>query len=171
VKRPIRILVVALAVSAVNTLAGEGAGDDVQLEALAYEALAAGRAADAENLFVRALQESPQNAEAIAGLGFIRMREWEFAAAEVLFERALEIAPDDELLRSAHQDSRFWGRLKKGDEAAADGRGWEAAAQYRSALEIKLGDPHALERLVKLGPSSAEAAESAQMASSHREVR
>jgi len=57
---------------------------------------------EAERLFSEAVAENPNDVDSIVGLGIVRRRERRDAEAKVLFDRAMEIAPErrEEMLRA-----------------------------------------------------------------------
>ncbi|WP_429257226.1 cellulose synthase subunit BcsC-related outer membrane protein [Paraburkholderia sp. GAS334] len=109
------------------------------LQALARNDLAA-----AAPLLTRAAQARPDDAEAVGGLGVLRMREGRRDEARALFRRAAALAPDnrgkwDSLARTA----QFWGTLAEGRDAAAAGRPQDAGRAARAALAMEPGNADA----------------------------
>lgn len=100
-------------------------------------ALERGDLATAEPLLVRAARERPNDADALGGLGLLRMRTGHRDEASSLFLRAAAVAPDNRgkwlaLARTA----QFWGALATGREALAAGRGQDAERAARVALQL-----------------------------------
>lgn len=124
--------------------------DSLLVEEAGYEALEAGREEQAERLFLRALHLDSKSAASLAGLGFVRMRAWEFREAEARFAAALEVAPGDPVVSKALVDARYWAALKEGDAARSQGLHEKAQSRYREALTVKPGDASATERLAEL---------------------
>jgi len=78
----------------------------------AYDALEAGRLSAARRDFEGVLEDDPDSAEAVAGLGLADLRQGRFGPAEQRLARAIRMAPerrDD--WAPALEDARFYGRL------------------------------------------------------------
>jgi thioredoxin-like negative regulator of GroEL len=78
----------------------------------AYDALEAGRLSAARRGFEGVLEDDPDSAEAVAGLGLADLRQGRFGPAEQRLARAIRMAPerrDD--WAPALEDARFYGRL------------------------------------------------------------
>ena len=78
----------------------------------AYDALEAGRLRAARRGFEGVLEDDPDSAEAVAGLGLADLRQGRFGPAEQRLARAIRMAPerrDD--WAPALEDARFYGRL------------------------------------------------------------
>jgi tetratricopeptide (TPR) repeat protein len=97
------------------------------------QALARGDLSVADALLARAAQTRAGDADAVGGLGLVRMRQGRREEARVLFLRAAALAPDNrakwmDLARTA----QFWGTLAQGREAAAARRWrWSRTAWTR----------------------------------------
>ncbi len=110
----------------------------------AWGYLNSGELDKAEAIFTRLLRASPDNAEALAGLGLTRMKRQRFAGASEALEKALAIAPDTHRdLEPVLKEARFWANYKKAEQAWKQGR-------YRRALK-------ALDQADALRPNSYEA--------------
>lgn len=97
--------------------------------AKAYEALEAGRVSAARRAFEAVLEDDPDSAEAVAGLGLIDLRQGRFGPAERRLARAIRMAPgrrDD--WAPALEDARFYGRL-------AEARALHQQQNYDQALQ------------------------------------
>jgi tetratricopeptide (TPR) repeat protein len=105
-------------------LAGAGKGDSKEARQLAnaYALLDRkdnGRAAEA---FRRVLDEQPNNADAMAGLGFVKLRQEKFGQAEGLLARAIEIDPvKAERWEGALESARYWNLIVQAREARGGG--------------------------------------------------
>lgn len=100
-------------------------------------ALDRGDMALADPLLARAARARPSDAEAVGGLGLLRLREGRHAEARVLFQRAAALASDDRskwdgLARTA----LLWETIADGREAAAAGRTGDAERAARAALAM-----------------------------------
>lgn len=92
-----------------------------------YQALNANRLPEAERYFRKALAENASDAEALAGLGLIELRQQKFAAAKDTLGRAISMSPARaSAWRDAYQSADFYGSMlnarqlmdKKQDEQA-----------------------------------------------------
>ncbi|KWD54268.1 cellulose biosynthesis protein [Burkholderia ubonensis] len=102
------------------------------------QALARGDLAAAEPLLTQAVRVRAGDADALGGLGLLRLRQGRHDDARALFARAAALAPDqrgkwDSLARTA----RFWGTLARGRAAAAAGRPQDAERAARAALAMQ----------------------------------
>ncbi len=142
----------------------------------AYRSLKKDDLADAEARFRAALKVNPKDAGAQTGLGFVQMKQEDFASALKSFEAAATHA-DSRLLRDAIKEARFWMLMQEGSKAAKSSRGADAEALYSKALTERPSSPEAmegyagalmlrgdvaaaspvLERMVKADPANSEA--------------
>jgi tetratricopeptide (TPR) repeat protein len=100
-------------------------------------ALARGDLPAADTLLSHAAKARANDADAVGGLGLVRLRQGRQEEARVLFLRAAALAPDDRskwdgLARTA----LIWGTIAKGREAAAAGRAQEAQRDAQTALSL-----------------------------------
>ena len=101
-------------------------------------ALSRGDLAAAAPLLERAVAARPGDADAIGGLGLVRMREGQRDEARVLFDRAASLASDNRAKwQSLARTAQFWGTLAKGRDAASAGRPQDAERLAREALSIE----------------------------------
>ncbi|KWN18459.1 cellulose synthase subunit BcsC-related outer membrane protein [Burkholderia ubonensis] len=108
------------------------------------QALARGDLAAAEPLLTQAARVRAGDADAVGGLGLLRLRQGRHDDARALFTRAAALASDqrgkwDSLARTA----RFWGTLAQGRAAAAAGRPQDAERAARAALAMQPDSPDA----------------------------
>ncbi|KVN56307.1 cellulose synthase subunit BcsC-related outer membrane protein [Burkholderia stagnalis] len=108
------------------------------------QALARGDLAAADPLLAQAARTRAGDADALGGLGLLRLREGRHDDARALFARAASLAPDqrgkwDSLARTA----QFWGLLAQGRAAAAAGRPQDAERTARAALAMQPDNPDA----------------------------
>jgi thioredoxin-like negative regulator of GroEL len=95
----------------------------------AYGALEAGRLSAARRGFQGVLEDDPDSAEAVAGLGLADLRQGRFGAAEQRLARAIRMAPDRRAdWAPALEDARFYGRL-------AEARALNEQQNYDQALQ------------------------------------
>lgn len=106
----------------------------------AYTDLKNGNLAAAERQFAADLRANPNDPQAIAGLGLLRLRQQRFAEARDLLSRAIKAAPDQQKsLGPAYNSAMFWSRVEDAKRAAA-GRNYAAA---RAILTPILAHPSA----------------------------
>ncbi len=106
-------------------------------EIAGYAALQAGDLAQAKSSFDRALQNAPKSPQALAGLGFIRLKEQDFATAADLFTAATAEAPHDSIILDALATAQFWKTMKQGQSDLASGNTDEAIRRYGEALKFR----------------------------------
>lgn len=111
-------------------------------------ALGRGDLPAADSLLARAAKARSNDADAVGGLGLVRLREGRQDEARALFLRAASLAPDnrskwDGLART----SLIWGTIAKGREAAAAGRPADAQREAQAALALDPGNAQAKQLL------------------------
>ena len=109
-----------------------------------YEALHIGQLAVAETQFQQALQNTPKDAGAIAGLGFIRLAQKRFDEALRLFDQARALAPQRADIQEGYENARFLGIMNQASLALERDQPDAAIATYRQALALRPADPQAL---------------------------
>ncbi len=108
------------------------------------QALARGDLATAAPLLVQAAHARPDDAEAVGGLGLLRMREGQRDEARGLFLRAASLDADNRAKwQGLARTAQFWGTLAQGREAAAAGRARDAETAARAALALDPDSPDA----------------------------
>jgi Flp pilus assembly protein TadD len=108
------------------------------------QALARNDLTSAEALLARAAQARPDDAEALGGLGLVRMRAGRRDEAHALFLRAAALAPDNRAKwESLARAAQFWGTLAHSRDAAAAGQPQDAERFARAALAMEPGNPDA----------------------------
>ncbi len=108
-----------------SVLSGRGGAAVAQ----AYDALEAGRLSAARRAFDAVLKDDPDNAEAVAGLGLIDLRQGRFGPAEQRLTRAIRMAPNRRNdWAPTLEDARFYGRL-------AEARALNEQRNYDQALQ------------------------------------
>ena len=113
---------------------------DPRIEAIrrAYEVMNQGDVETAGALFRELVEKYPDDAEAVAGLGIVRLRQQRFQEAEDLLARAVSLAPGKaDKWREALVAARFWGIVRRGEAARAAGNLAEAERLLRSALSVE----------------------------------
>jgi tetratricopeptide (TPR) repeat protein len=111
----------------------------------AYKALKADDLEGAETLFNAALEKDPKQAGALAGIGFIRMKQENFAGALTSFEAAAVLAPGNRVVRDAVKEARFWNSMQQGSTALKESRSEEAVLLFKNAISERPNDPNVME--------------------------
>jgi len=108
---------------------------NAQLQA-AFEALNDGRLAEAERGFEQVLDADSDQADALGGLGVVRLRQQRYALAERLLDNAMRARPATAgRWRTAARTARFFNRFREAQAAGDDGDIERALAAYRKAFE------------------------------------
>jgi tetratricopeptide (TPR) repeat protein len=121
--------------------AGAPAGDSH--DALGYRALNSGRLDVAEREFRASLALSPKSPQALSGLGYVRMKQHQFAEAESYLDQAKAAGASgkgfDEALGLAH----FWTTMNKAADEQKAGQLPAALADFRQAQQMRPGSAEA----------------------------
>ncbi|AXK65228.1 cellulose synthase subunit BcsC-related outer membrane protein [Burkholderia sp. IDO3] len=108
------------------------------------QALARGDLAAADPLLTRAARARADDADAVGGLGMLRLREGRHDEARALFARAATLATDQRgKWQSLARTAQFWGLLAQGRAAASAGRAQDAEQAARAALAMRPDSPDA----------------------------
>ena len=79
-----------------------------------YVDLKKGKLFEAEKEFQAELRSNPNDANALAGLGLVRLRQQRFGEARDYLQRALKLAPDQRKdIQPALDSAIFWGRVEE----------------------------------------------------------
>jgi cellulose synthase operon protein C len=116
-------------------------------EQRAYSALNAKNLSEAELLFKTILSRDPQNVHALAGMGYVRMQQSNFAGAMSFFAQAIQNGAHDSSLDVALESARFSSLMSEGSAALTAGDLATAEQRYRSALAMHPTSPEALSGL------------------------
>jgi tetratricopeptide (TPR) repeat protein len=116
-------------------------------ESAAFAALAADRADEAEERFLALRAEQPDNPRVLAGLGFLRMKQSNFAAAIDLLDEAEKKGLHRRDVDDALKTARFWATVQHGTAALNANRLDEAEGAYKSALLLRPSSVDALNGL------------------------
>lgn len=116
-------------------------------EAGAYQALNANRIQDAEARFKAILSIDPNDARALAGMGYVRMQQGNFLGAISFLEQAKRGDPEDKGVLAALDTSRFWFIMGEGQTALDSNDLTTAEKRYRAALDLRPTNVEALEGL------------------------
>jgi tetratricopeptide (TPR) repeat protein len=116
-------------------------------EQRAYSALNAKNLPEAELLFKAILARDPQNARALAGMGYVRIQQANYDGAISFFAQARQNGARDSVLDAALESARFSALMDQGSAALAANDLPTAEKRYRSALATRPVDPEALSGL------------------------
>lgn len=116
-------------------------------EQAAYKALNAKHLEEAEQKFKAILAKTPDNANALAGMGYIRMQQANFGGAISFLAQAKQDGSKDAGLEPALATSRFWYTMGEGAAALNENDLPAAEKQYRAALGMRPTSVEALEGL------------------------
>jgi len=124
--------------------AQEQAAQRSAAEKAAYAALNAHHNDDAEARFKAILAQQPQDWQALAGLGYIRMSQTNFGGAVSFFEQAKQDGAKDAAMEKALEDSRFYYTMQQGTIALNNNDLVKAQQQFNAAVRMRPGDSTAL---------------------------
>jgi tetratricopeptide (TPR) repeat protein len=113
-------------------------------EQAAFRELAANHLSAAEQMFVDLSVQQPTNPRALAGLGFVRMKQSNFAEAAQDFEQAQQNGMNIPLIAQSLATARYWNAMQLGTQALNANRLNEAVEQYQAALALQPGSVDAL---------------------------
>lgn len=111
----------------------------------AYKALKANRLTDAETGFQEILKKNPKQPGALAGLGFVQMKNNDFASALQNFQAARELTPNNKDVNEALETARFWLTMQQATKAIKEQRASDAEVMFQRALTIRPSSTEALE--------------------------
>jgi len=132
-------------------------------ERAAYAALQANHLDVAESRFQEIHDRQPANASAMAGLGFVSMKQSNFAGAVEYFESAKANGAKDRSVDTALATSRFWLGMTEAGSALAAGNVSVALEQYKQSVETRPTNTDALRGLAGTLLRADEPAEAAQI--------
>jgi len=104
-----------------------------------FAALTAGEVATAEQQFEKLLSSNPKNAEALGGMGVVRLKQERFADAEKLLSSAVRISGNKKWTEALNA-SRFWLAMQEGQARLDEDRLDLAIEAYQRAQKL---DPKA----------------------------
>ncbi len=125
-------------------VASRARGQEVET---AYKALNTKQLDEAETRFKAILATDPENARALAGLGYIRMQQSNFGAAISFLDQAKQNGAKDAGLDPALATARFWFTMGEASTALNENDLTTAEQQYQAALAMRPNSPEALEGL------------------------
>jgi Flp pilus assembly protein TadD len=98
-----------------------------------------------EARLTRILESNPDDAGALAGMGWVRSRQRNYTAAVSYLERAVRHRPGDAKLKFALDEARFRVMLVEAEHARAAGDAETARKFYAAALGVRPGSREAAE--------------------------
>ncbi len=117
------------------------------LEQEAYKALNARNLPGAETRFKAILAVDPENAQALAGMGYIRLQQSNYDGAIGFLEQAKHNGARDSSLDSALESAHFDQLVSQGSDALKENNLPIAEQRYRAALTMRSDSPEALKGL------------------------
>ncbi|HLJ78516.1 MAG TPA: cellulose synthase subunit BcsC-related outer membrane protein [Acidobacteriaceae bacterium] len=109
-----------------------------------FKALQGQHAEAAAERFTEVLRQSPNDVNAIVGLGFARLDEKRFSEAQSLFDRARSLAPQRQDARDGYNSASFSLALQRGAAAQQRKDSASAVQAYQEALTLQPSDQGAL---------------------------
>src|SRR5215469_13879222 len=109
-----------------------------------FKALRSKDTESAEASFSKVLRQSSSNANAVTGLGYVRLDQKRFSEALSLFERARALAPQRQDVREGYDAARFWLAVERGAAAQDQNQPDGAITAYAEALALRPKDIGAL---------------------------
>ncbi len=116
-------------------------------ERAAYADLNAKRLPEAEAKFKAILANTPDNPQALAGMGYLRMQQGNFGGAISFLIQAKQDGSKDPGVETALNTSRFWYTMGEAGVALNDNDLPTAEKEYRAALQMRPDNIQALEGL------------------------
>src|SRR5207237_9411663 len=98
----------------------------------------------AEAKFQGVLQRSPNDANAVAGMAFVRLNQERFDDAVTLFDRARTLAPKRADVREGYETAKFWSLMQQGASALLHNEAEAAISAYQEALGLHPRDEQAM---------------------------
>lgn len=98
----------------------------------------------AEASFTKVLRQSPNDTNAITGLGYVRLNQEKFSDALSLFDHARALAPQRQDVRDGYDAARFWLAIERGAAAQQQNQLDTAIMAYKEALTLRPKDNGAL---------------------------
>jgi tetratricopeptide (TPR) repeat protein len=110
----------------------------------AYNALNGKRYTEAEQRFQAIVAKEPNNAQALAGLGYVRMSQSNFGGAISYLEQAVQDGSRDAGVEKALRDSRFFYTMQVATAALNENDLATAETQFGNAAHLRPNDPSPL---------------------------
>lgn len=94
--------------------------------------------------FTAVLRQSPNDVNAMVGLGYVRLDEKQFSEAQSLFDHARALAPQRQDARDGYTSASFWLAMQRGAAAQQRKQSESAILAYQEALTLRPSDQGAL---------------------------
>jgi len=94
--------------------------------------------------FTEVLRRSPNDANAIIGLAYVRLNQKRFSEALSLFDHARTLAPQRQDVREGYDSAKFWLAMERGASAQQQNQPEAAIVAYQEALSLQPLDNGAL---------------------------
>jgi tetratricopeptide (TPR) repeat protein len=134
----------------------------------AFDRFNAGELTAAEAGFEDVLRGSPRNADALGGLGLVRLRQERYAESDALLQRAMDAQPASAARwREAKRSAAFFARFQTAEAAREDGDLPRALSAYRAAFAE---EPAGLDPVLRISWASA-LMDSGDLEAAERELR
>lgn len=112
-----------------------------------YDHLREGRLDQARAQFEKVLEGTPRSVPALAGLGYVAMKEENFASAVEYLEVAHAAAPKDAAIRANLDEARFYVYLLNGAQALEAREPARARTEFQQAVALRPDDLNAIQGL------------------------
>jgi tetratricopeptide (TPR) repeat protein len=109
-----------------------------------FKALRSKDVESAEASFTKVLRQSPNDVNAITGLGYARLDQMRFTEALSLFDHAHALAPERQDVRDGYEAAKFWLAIERGAAAQQQNQYDAAIVAYKEALTLRPKDIGAL---------------------------
>ena len=109
-----------------------------------FKALRSNNLDTATARFTEVLKNSPNDTNAVVGLGYVRLDQKRFGEALSLFDHARALAPQRQDVREGYDSARFWLAIERGASAQQQNQSEAAVLAYQEALTIHPLDTGAL---------------------------
>jgi tetratricopeptide (TPR) repeat protein len=106
-------------------------------EQAAFDDLNKGQTLLAESKFEAVLKQHPNSPGALAGMGFVRMKQEEFTAALQYLEKAQALQPGVASIQEAVETSRFFRALREGTRFLAADKIADASDRFQLATRLR----------------------------------
>ena len=109
-----------------------------------FQALRGKDMSTAEAKFEEVLRRSPNDANAVAGMAFVRLNQKRFAESVSYFEHARTLAPKRTDVREGYETAKFWLLMQQGATNLEHNDSEAAITAYQQALALHPGDEEAM---------------------------
>jgi tetratricopeptide (TPR) repeat protein len=114
-------------------------------DARGYRALNSGHLDTAEQEFRASLAAAPKSPQALSGLGYVRMKQHQFAEAQSYLEKARAAGARGKGFDDALALAHFWTTMNRAADEQKAGNLQQAMVDFRQAQQMRPGSPEAAE--------------------------